>query len=1184
MHSFFFFVYFLADTWDTIVPVPEERNSDYFADQKDSFILKNVVVSRKFTTRPSSSSCCLSNKTPTKERLLTRTMSTIVYIVYDFETTGTCMKKDVIIQMAMQGFTDSGRTVLNHESKLRHLGPIDKVVLDLTNLSSEEIKRAKTGEDVFNELFQKVLDMMSEVEPSKVIWIAHNGKKFDEQMMIKHLHKYASASGLDAKQNCSILFERKRGKKEPLHYVQDTLELIKERRKADPVFFQDSSGKNDLQSVFDFIVSKVAEESQVEGSRKRKATRASSTPVIEWHKADGDVKALRYICEQNCMKPFLLNGIRSWQSVWDKFIQNARAESDLRNNNPLLSVDTKWTAQQKDIIGAAININMSVIAGAGCAKTTTILGRIMYLIYNGIDPMNIFVGTYNKAASIHMRECFLKASHCEATDLFIGTLDQFTNRMLETFFDYSCSEGHDTIHYSENRRKLVLSMSVPSAERTKMTNTVKYLFVDEAQDLSFEFFPFLEKFYQTGSLVTFVGDDAQNIYSFIQSTSYYLTHFQSLFANSAVYQLTTNFRSTSRLIALANESLRHHRSPLKTIVAGKLPTHTSSSSTSPSADNRDDPFTIFCVQSEDDECEKVASLVKSIHDSKKIPFHEIAILARDNKPLYRMETCLAKHKIECHVSSSEQRASIANKVVLSTIHGAKGLEYEIVILVGIVKPTRKWSDEEKEEERRVFYTAITRAKLDLYFTFSNTAINDYGRTIDNSLSAFITELPSSMFQVFHEAGSPALTTEDFWPFPSRTQNSCASVSTNAPPTAFPLHKMKKVPNALFPNTIVDVNKTLTQFNSAEALMASSVIQNAFQTFAALNTTVVHRISNISIAADMSLNTINELNCTLLFFVFRCFSGSGSLLCAEQQFSQIQVQKLFIPKEMVVKVAVGVYKHIVSQQNGFNNWSSGSCLHESDYRSADLKAKVQLLKPLMTNFYAMKLPVANVLVRSSSDSSEETIAFLQRSETAYRNYQTGECPCQRSTAEEMHARFEQSFLLSKLALFREGRKRVVYESPVFFGKFCDLLTGLVTLFMNDFINYLFSKGFVIGSSLTEMHLFLPSSCSSHCYGVDVQIFCHSLQAIIVIDPLLTNAYFAQRPFVPEQLHLSKMTIITLLVQAHALRLANYLVKEIIIYNPRLGCTVTMSLDGVDLSAFWDDLCRVIESKPVVHVVH
>ncbi|MBQ7633438.1 MAG: UvrD-helicase domain-containing protein [Alphaproteobacteria bacterium] len=97
-----------------------------------------------------------------------------------------------------------------------------------------------------------------------------------------------------------------------------------------------------------------------------------------------------------------------------------------------------------------------------------------------------------------------------------------------------------------------------------------------------------------------------------------------------------------------------------------------------------------------------------------------------------------------------------NKVMLITLHSAKGLEFETVFLPGWEEelfPHKKSLDEggpdSLEEERRLAYVAITRAKHRLYIT---TTINRrvYGEWRNNVPSRFLNEIPPSCLQMSNQ--------------------------------------------------------------------------------------------------------------------------------------------------------------------------------------------------------------------------------------------------------------------------------------------------------------------------------------------------------------------------------------------------------------------------------------------------
>ncbi len=92
-------------------------------------------------------------------------------------------------------------------------------------------------------------------------------------------------------------------------------------------------------------------------------------------------------------------------------------------------------------------------------------------------------------------------------------------------------------------------------------------------------------------------------------------------------------------------------------------------------------------------------------------------------------------------------------LVLSTIHQAKGLEWSRVFVPRLVEdgfPSARALGEEggEEEERRVFYVAVTRAMDELYLTYPLTlARGGRGPTLITKPSRFLTELPASLVEL-----------------------------------------------------------------------------------------------------------------------------------------------------------------------------------------------------------------------------------------------------------------------------------------------------------------------------------------------------------------------------------------------------------------------------------------------------
>jgi DNA helicase II / ATP-dependent DNA helicase PcrA len=92
-----------------------------------------------------------------------------------------------------------------------------------------------------------------------------------------------------------------------------------------------------------------------------------------------------------------------------------------------------------------------------------------------------------------------------------------------------------------------------------------------------------------------------------------------------------------------------------------------------------------------------------------------------------------------------------DRVVLSSIHQAKGLEWSRVIVMGLSEgrfPSYRSvaTDEGLEEERRLFYVAVTRAKNEIALVYPMLARDRYGVDVILEPSRFLAELPEAVFE------------------------------------------------------------------------------------------------------------------------------------------------------------------------------------------------------------------------------------------------------------------------------------------------------------------------------------------------------------------------------------------------------------------------------------------------------
>lgn len=137
--------------------------------------------------------------------------------------------------------------------------------------------------------------------------------------------------------------------------------------------------------------------------------------------------------------------------------------------------------------------------------------------------------------------------------------------------------------------------------------------------------------------------------------------------------------------------------------------------------------------------ENVQELLNSIKEWVESPDNEEGEVLSKSLGAYLQQITL--------LTDSDDKDENADTVKMMTIHAAKGLEFPCVFAAGLEESlfpnamainTR----EELEEERRLFYVVITRAKKKLWISYANTRYK-FGQLIQNEPSRFLEELPEN---------------------------------------------------------------------------------------------------------------------------------------------------------------------------------------------------------------------------------------------------------------------------------------------------------------------------------------------------------------------------------------------------------------------------------------------------------
>jgi hypothetical protein len=354
---------------------------------------------------------------------------------------------------------------------------------------------------------------------------------------------------------------------------------------------------------------------------------------------------------------------------------------------------------------------LCVVACAGSGKTTTIINKVIYMIkYLNCSPSDFVLTTFTKNAAEEIKKRISQQLDLDIVDqITIGTfhaiaLHEITKNNFKT--DPNMPESMPE-EYLVNYIELLNDESY--------VKRFKYLFIDEYQDINHFQYEIVKKWYESANakLLIVVGDDQQNIYTFRNTSIKYILDFCQDFNGSYKY-LTINYRCNKGIVNMTNAIISFNTDKIdKEILSGSN-------------------YDLVCpkirfFKNDQKEKEYIHDYIKKIYTNhmgeieltQHIEIPTIAVLSRTNKKLYRVENFLALSNIKTQMLNAEMKEEQDvqyDSVILSTIHGSKGLEFDYVIIMNCVDGSFPIIGSNVEEERRLFYVACTRAKKELLIT------------------------------------------------------------------------------------------------------------------------------------------------------------------------------------------------------------------------------------------------------------------------------------------------------------------------------------------------------------------------------------------------------------------------------------------------------------------------------------
>ena len=245
----------------------------------------------------------------------------------------------------------------------------------------------------------------------------------------------------------------------------------------------------------------------------------------------------------------------------------------------------------------------------------------------------------------------------------------------------------------------------------------EHILVDEYQDVNLMQIELLDLLNAKNLFV--VGDPRQSIFGWRGSDIKYILDFEKKYLDCETITLTKNYRSNRHLVEFMNLAVKDMRLP--------------------DLEHNKEGIKHIKLINFDGEDNEYRFVVNEILGSD-VEREEIFVLARTNKQLTELSFLMKEKQIPHIVKTDEINNSVFEKkghVTLATIHAIKGLEAKIVFVIGVNESNFpcKASDhpviemikieeyDKEEEEKRLFYVAISRAKQKLYLTYSGKKVS-----------------------------------------------------------------------------------------------------------------------------------------------------------------------------------------------------------------------------------------------------------------------------------------------------------------------------------------------------------------------------------------------------------------------------------------------------------------------------
>ncbi len=446
--------------------------------------------------------------------------------------------------------------------------------------------------------------------------------------------------------------------------------------------------------------------------------------------------------------------------------------------------------EQQKILNDEKSRFIIVAAGPGSGKTKILVHKIAsLLIMEDVKPEQFLMLTFSRAAAIEFRKRIKEMVHGFVNHIDIYTFHSFCFDLLDQV---------GSIERSENIIKLAIEAIESKEISLSRIENKSVLVLDEFQDIGPDEYKLIQLIVEKSDeiKVIAVGDDDQSIYGFRGGDSNHMLDFEKRYVAKR-YELLTNFRSYTNIVDFSNHFLRQIGNRYKTNLIQAITDQSGSISIVKNKSENLIPIvvkyflntkigeTTAVLTSTNEEALLIATELERsgirakvimsndrFHLSNLYEFRELMnyIYKETNNSLHVVTTDLWERSLEYfnqrfHQNSNyDDLLSVLKKFdqeyrqkslselriflkevkiehcidhkesicIVSTMHKAKGLEFDNVFVL------LQHHELEKDEQKRVVYVAMTRAKKDLtiitkYPYFDNIQVNGIRHEQDNTI-------------------------------------------------------------------------------------------------------------------------------------------------------------------------------------------------------------------------------------------------------------------------------------------------------------------------------------------------------------------------------------------------------------------------------------------------------------------